>query len=167
MKVSRRWISSLSDMATISQFIINANQKIVSVELHEFRDANKDGCCLAIYAVVHHSKWISTKLITAKLQRSKIETSIPHFELVTWLITLSEMSVSTSRWCNISKCVVGLTVLWLFIGFQTTARNGNSLFQIELQQSIKGKTHLGDIIQQKATWQTLAAKEQHTFISLV
>ena len=74
----RYWISSLSDMMTISRFTTKLNEKIVCVERHGFEDTSKDDCCLATYTVKDHPKGTSRKLITARSQISKKETLIPH-----------------------------------------------------------------------------------------
>jgi hypothetical protein len=47
---------------TIPRSITKPNQKIFEIELHGFGDASKEGCCSAIYAVVHHSEGTTTQL---------------------------------------------------------------------------------------------------------
>jgi hypothetical protein len=82
IKSWKAWLGALPDMVTIPRSITKPDQKIIAIELHGFGDASKEGCCSAIYAVVHHSEGTTAQLLTAKSRIAKRETSIPRLELI-------------------------------------------------------------------------------------
>ena len=70
------WKNTLQDLTPIPRSITVLNYIIKKIEIHGFGDASKDGCCSAIYVVVHQGNKVTQGFFTAKSRISKRGCSI-------------------------------------------------------------------------------------------
>ena len=78
----KKWLNLLPQAVLIPRSIPVMNLEITEVQLHGFGDASKNGCCSAIYVVVHQGDVISHGLLTSNSRIAKRDLTIPRLELV-------------------------------------------------------------------------------------
>ncbi|CAB4007533.1 Hypothetical predicted protein [Paramuricea clavata] len=86
------WYERFPERYTVPRTLAPNQQPILSVSLHAFGDASKDGVAAAVYAVIEQEHGITQGLVCSKSRIAKRNLTIPRLELCQdiWLQTCSE-----------------------------------------------------------------------------
>ena len=77
-----KWKSKLPDIVTVPRSITLHREPIMTIDIHCFGDASKEGCCAAVYVVVHQESGSNQGLLVSNARLSKRNLTIPRLELV-------------------------------------------------------------------------------------
>ena len=118
----KEWYEQFPERCTVPRTLAPNQQPILSVSLHAFGDASKDGVAAAVYAVIEQENGTTQGLVCSKSRIAKRNLTIPRLELVSGhmaanLVTNVETAIGNEKVTSV-HCWLDSTVALYWINGQ-------------------------------------------------
>jgi len=122
MKRWKEWYEHFPERYTVPRTLAPYQQPILSVNLHAFGDASKDGVAAAVYAVIEQENGTTQGLVCSKSRIAKRNLTIPRLELVAGhmaanLVTNVETAIGNEKVTSV-HCWLDSTVALYWVNGQ-------------------------------------------------